>query len=216
MAGDIHHKAMADPPRRADAGVPRDHGAHQLVGMQAALHQGLGFPLPDELDRFGGRIVAVRRLHQREARYVGFRLLRRVANARGRPDQDRGDQPNLAASTTPSIEILIAGMRNRRRYGRQLLRGVHEPVVSLAWPVSFGFHRLSHPSPAVCRLVLADLAGADQRTSPRCARACGGPPRDNAPRAASTRRTKASASSHCRRSSGNSLGSAAIARSAIQ
>ena len=33
MAGDIHHKAMADPPSRADTGIARDDRTHQLVCM---------------------------------------------------------------------------------------------------------------------------------------------------------------------------------------
>ena len=61
VAGHVHHEAMADAARRADAGVARDDGAHQLVGMQAALHQGFGLALAHEFDRLGGRIVAVRR-----------------------------------------------------------------------------------------------------------------------------------------------------------
>ena len=59
MSGNVHDKAMADPARRADAGVTRYNGAHQLVGVQTALHQGLGLALADQLDRLGGRIVAV-------------------------------------------------------------------------------------------------------------------------------------------------------------
>ena len=66
VAGDIHHKAMADPTGGANAGLARDHGAHQFVGMKAPLHQGLGLPLPDELDRLRRRIVAVRGFLERE------------------------------------------------------------------------------------------------------------------------------------------------------
>jgi hypothetical protein len=60
VARDIHHKTMADPPRRTNAGLARNHGAHQLVGMQAALHQRFGSTLPYQLDCFRSRIMAVR------------------------------------------------------------------------------------------------------------------------------------------------------------
>ena len=61
VAGNVHHEAMADAARRADAGLARDNRAHQLVGMKAALHQGFGLALAHEFDGFVGGIVAVRR-----------------------------------------------------------------------------------------------------------------------------------------------------------
>ena len=41
VARHVHDEAMADAPGRADAGLARHDGAHQFVGVQAALHQGL-------------------------------------------------------------------------------------------------------------------------------------------------------------------------------
>ena len=41
-----------------------DHLGHQLVGVQAALHQGLGLARAHDLDRLGGGRVAVRRIDQ--------------------------------------------------------------------------------------------------------------------------------------------------------
>src|ERR1700751_1034506 len=68
-------KTMAAYLRRANAnaGLAGNHGTHPLVGMDAALHQGVGFSLLYQLDRFSGRVVTVRRLLDRKVGYVGFR-----------------------------------------------------------------------------------------------------------------------------------------------
>jgi hypothetical protein len=42
VTGDVHHKAMADAAGGADARFARNYRTHQLVGVQAALHQGFG------------------------------------------------------------------------------------------------------------------------------------------------------------------------------
>ena len=68
MAGHVHDEAMADAARGADAGLARHHGAHQFVGVQAALHQRLGAAAAHEFDRLGRRIVAVQRIDDLEAR----------------------------------------------------------------------------------------------------------------------------------------------------
>ena len=68
VARHVHDEAMADAPRGADAGVARDHRAHQLVGVKAALHQRLGAARRDQLDRLGGGIVAVLGIDDLEAR----------------------------------------------------------------------------------------------------------------------------------------------------
>jgi len=66
----IHHKAMADTARGADAGVPCHHGAYQLIGTETAFHQGLGLALAHKLDGLCRGIVAVRRFDERIARNV--------------------------------------------------------------------------------------------------------------------------------------------------
>ena len=51
----------------AQAGLAGRHRAHQLVGVQAALHQQLAFGLVDELDRLGRGRLAVRRIDDLES-----------------------------------------------------------------------------------------------------------------------------------------------------
>src|SRR5262245_6117828 len=46
----IQDEDVADPPRRAQAGLARRHLAHELVRVQAALHQQLALGLVDQLD----------------------------------------------------------------------------------------------------------------------------------------------------------------------
>src|SRR6516165_1700274 len=122
---------MADAARRANAGLAGDHRTHQLVGMQAALHQGLSLPLTDELDRLFGGIVAVRRLLYREAGYVEPRPLGDSANAGRRTDQGRGDQPEPRRLHSAFQRDLVTRVRDRRRYWRQGLRMTQKPLVAL-------------------------------------------------------------------------------------
>ena len=71
--------------------------------MQTALHQGLGLAFADELDRFRRRIVAVRRLLQRKARYVELRPLGDVANAIGKPAACRAVGAANGANPLPIV-----------------------------------------------------------------------------------------------------------------
>ena len=51
MAGHVHDEAVADPAFGANAAFPGDHGGHEFVGMEAALHQRLELARRDEADR---------------------------------------------------------------------------------------------------------------------------------------------------------------------
>ena len=51
VAGHVHHEAVADAPRGAQPGLAPHHGGHQLVGVQAALHQRLGLAFAHQLHR---------------------------------------------------------------------------------------------------------------------------------------------------------------------
>src|SRR5205823_5284035 len=175
---------------------------------QTALHQGLSLAFADDLDRFCRRIVAVRRLLQRKARYVELRPLGDVANAIGRSDQDRGDQTEPRRLYGTLERDFVTWMGNRRGHRRQLLGCPQQPIVALVRSNRLVFHRGAHA--ALSRPTAGgEPANIASLRSSRWALSW-----ERAPRAASTRRTNASASSHCRRLSGNSFGSAAIARSA--
>ena len=138
VTGHVHHEAVADAPRGAQAGVALDHGGHQLVGVQAALHQRLGLALAHQLHRRRGGRLAVRRiddLHAGEIDAAGGGDAPRCARAArpGSARSGRAGPPRIA----PSSEDCIARMRDGGRRGRQRLAEVDQALVLL---------RVSHPS----------------------------------------------------------------------
>jgi hypothetical protein len=86
MRGHVHDEAVADPARRADSGLAGHYSPHQLVGVQAALHQRFGSAAAHELDGLGRRIVAVGGVDELERPDVQPGAIGNVANARQRPD----------------------------------------------------------------------------------------------------------------------------------
>ena len=77
MARHVHDEAMADPARRPQATVPADDSRHQLVRVQAALHQRLGLAGLDERDGFLGGGMAMGRIDDAERREVHLEAVRR-------------------------------------------------------------------------------------------------------------------------------------------
>ena len=122
VARNVHDEAMTDAPGGAQAGIALDHGAHQLVGVQAALHQRFGSSLANQLDGFGCRILAVLSIDDLEAADVETVLGRDLANAVLRTDEDRLDQFQVGGRESAFERNLIAGVRDRDLYRRELLR----------------------------------------------------------------------------------------------
>jgi hypothetical protein len=73
--------------RGADAGLLVDHFGHQLVGVEATLHQRVDFPVADNLDCLRRRGVAVRRVDKLQAGKVEPTGSRERPDARLGPDQ---------------------------------------------------------------------------------------------------------------------------------
>ena len=89
VGGHVHEEDVADAPAGAQPRLPRDHGAQQLVGVQAALHQQLGLALAHERDRLRRRGVAVRDVDDLgPPRSMPVRL-GDLVDLRGGPDEDR-------------------------------------------------------------------------------------------------------------------------------
>ena len=82
---------MADPTRRAQAGLARGHLAHELVRVQAALHQELAFGLVDQLDRLRRRGFAVRHVDDFVATDIETMLAGNAGNLGGRSHEDRNN-----------------------------------------------------------------------------------------------------------------------------
>ena len=87
----VHDEAMADAPGGAQAGVARDDRAHELVGVQAALHQRLGPAFADQRDGLGGGVMAVLGVDDLEAADVEAMFLQRPREsaAPDRPESAR-------------------------------------------------------------------------------------------------------------------------------
>ena len=200
------------------------HAAHQLVSVQAALHQQLALAGVDQLDRFGGGGMAVRSVDEsrsRRCRCCARRPTSRIF-AFG-PDEDRLDEAGLAASIAPRSEVSSHGCTTSVGAG------------GTSWPRRSGDHisyragrcrsaRLHHSSSrlrtsSLRRLRRSAFAPRFRRSARRKARGHTLHPRwraspDSAPhwppaRCAASRRTATLRSSP----GGNSPGMAAIAAS---
>ncbi len=106
---------MADPACGAQAGLLGHDLAHQLVRVQAALHQELGPAGADQLDGLGRGGMAVRRVHELELPDLEPELLRHVADLVGRPDQDRDHQLGGGSLNGAAQRTLVAWVRHRAR-----------------------------------------------------------------------------------------------------
>ena len=69
-----------------------EHGAHQLIRVEAALNQGLGFSFAHQVDRFRSGVLAKLGIDYLELADVQAIVLGHFADAFFRSDQDRLDQ----------------------------------------------------------------------------------------------------------------------------
>ena len=110
----VHDEDMTDAPRGAQAGLARRHLAHQLVGVQAALHQQLALaprgsarpPSPPP-----PRCAAHRR--SRSDRYRAVHARATAAIFAAGPTRIGTMMPASAASIGAAQRGLVAGMRPR-------------------------------------------------------------------------------------------------------
>ena len=134
MAGNVHDEAVADPARGPQAALAADHGAHEFVGVQAALHQRLGLARLHELDGRLGRRMAVRCVDDAHPGDILAERLRGRRDLGPRPDEDRLDQPELGRLEHGAQGGRVAGMRHGDLQLRKRLGGRHEPVVLVVLP----------------------------------------------------------------------------------
>ncbi len=122
----VHDEAVADAPRGAQPRVAPDHRAHQLVGVQAAFHQRFRAPGAHLRHRLVGRLLAERRIDDRERGDVepGFRG--NFPDPRRGTDQDGRDQPGLGGIDRALQRTLVARMRDRGRRWRQRLAALDQ------------------------------------------------------------------------------------------
>ena len=140
----IHDEAVADAPLGADTAVAGNDRPHQLIGMQTALHQGPGLRLAHQRHRLGRRIVAVRRLDDRQAGDVDAVPLRHLEDACTRPDQHRLDQPQFPCLDRTAQRYLVARMRNGGDDRGQLPRRVDQTQILVVRPRPYVRRMCSH------------------------------------------------------------------------
>ena len=129
MTRNIHDEAMAEPPRGAQAAVALDDGAHQLVGVQTALHQRLRAAFADQLDcplRGGAAVVGLDDRMRRNVQSKGScGLLDEVA----RPDQNWLDQPKTGRVQRAFERALVARMGDGNPGRAGLLRPGDQAII---------------------------------------------------------------------------------------
>ena len=92
---DIHHEHVTDPPARTEAGLLGDDLLHELIGVEAPLHERLDLTRPRHGDGPLGGLVAVARRHESVRPEVD--RLRRGGGADPRlgADEHGDDEPGL-------------------------------------------------------------------------------------------------------------------------
>ena len=89
-------------------------GSHELVGMQAALHQKLAPGFADQLDRFCCGRVTVWRVDQFIASDIDPMLLGDGGNFGYRPDQNGNDDPKFRRGNSAAQRGFVAGVGDNR------------------------------------------------------------------------------------------------------
>ena len=115
----IHHEDVAEAPRRAQSGFARNHGRHEFVRVQAALHQELGPTRAYQLHRPSRGLVTVRRVDDLDIPKRDLRLLGDVLDPVRRANQDGEDEALVRRGDGPGQRGCLAGVGHRRRDGFQ-------------------------------------------------------------------------------------------------
>jgi hypothetical protein len=131
MAWNIHHEAVAKSPGCTQPAIGPHYGAQQLIGVETALHQRLGFALAHQFDRplCGG--VAMVGFDDRQSRDVEAKFGRHISDAYRRPYEDRCDQSETRCIHRAFERALVAGMCHCDQWRRSPLRCGDQPLVFL-------------------------------------------------------------------------------------
>src|SRR5215467_7050056 len=120
MARHVHNEDVTDPPCRSQTSTGSGDCSHELIGVQAALHQQLAFRFMDQLDRFGGGRLAMAGVHDLEMVNIEMMLASNSANARGRADKSWNDNARVRSLYCPAQRRLVTGVHNQRSCRRDL------------------------------------------------------------------------------------------------
>jgi hypothetical protein len=125
----VHHEAVADAPRSAQTRLAPHHRAHQLVGVQAALHQRQGLALAHQFHGLFRRGLAVRRVDDRVRRDIDLVLARQRLDPRARTDQDRCNEAQRRRLDRAAERTLVTRVRDGGRRGLERLADFEQPLV---------------------------------------------------------------------------------------
>jgi hypothetical protein len=117
---------MADAPRGAQPGGTGHHRAHQLVGVQAALHQRLHLARAGHGHGLVGGFVAVLGVDDAHARQVGAGRLGHGMDLGLRPHQHRHDQPAPRRFQRTQQRIVVARVDHRGQHRRHVLAALEQ------------------------------------------------------------------------------------------
>src|SRR5262245_43733067 len=129
MARYVHDEHVADAPSRPQAGLALHYLRQHLVGVQASLHEQIGFPGANELDRLLGGGVAVGCVDDLDLVKIERVLLGNTSDLGLWADEDRLDQSCLGRLDNAFEGGLVARMRHSGRNGLQFLCCSDEAVV---------------------------------------------------------------------------------------
>src|SRR5262245_4700033 len=97
MARHVHNENVADPPCRSQTGAGTGDCSHELIGMQAALHEQLAFRFMDQLNCFDSGRLAVARVHDLEMIDIEMMLASNRADTRGWADKSWNDNARVGS-----------------------------------------------------------------------------------------------------------------------
>jgi hypothetical protein len=108
----IAASVTTETPAGAQTGFSRDDGTEQLIGVQAAFHHELRFPLSNQFDGSGRGGMAVGRIDNPDVAQIDAALAGDLDDLRCRPDEDRRDQALGACLDGTTHRGLLARMRD--------------------------------------------------------------------------------------------------------
>src|SRR5262245_56133911 len=129
MARYVHDEHVADAPSRPQAGLALHYLRQHLVGVQASLHEQIGFPGANELDRLLGGGVAVGCVDDLDLVKIERVLLGNTSDLGLWANEDRLDQSCLGRLDNAFEGGLVARMRHSGRNGLELLCCGDETIV---------------------------------------------------------------------------------------
>ena len=141
IGGNVHDEGVADPARGAKTRRRGHDGPHDLVGVQAPLHEGLHLARTGQFDGLCGRGVAVLRGYDPVGRKIDLRLLGRLPDLVLGPDKHRDDEAAAGRLDGAHEGIPVAGVRNGAGNGLATLAALDELREGIA-PAKLELRRL--------------------------------------------------------------------------